>query len=159
MTIVRPLRLYPVNQSNKCYLNIYINYSRTIPLEKLVYTHTIILFFIIMYFTQLYKVPHILPPPTSLPTHSHFFWPWPSPVLGHIQFACPMGLWNFSIHFNIVLNLLPLTSVYIHYGSGDITITKILGAQWIYWEKLSYIVYQTVANRTMERSQEKMLES
>jgi hypothetical protein len=30
-------------------------------------------------------------PPTSLPTHSHFFWPWRSPVLGHIQFACPMG--------------------------------------------------------------------
>jgi hypothetical protein len=40
------------------------------------------------------KVPHTLPPPTSLPTHSHFFffWPWRSPVLGHIQFACPMGL-------------------------------------------------------------------
>jgi hypothetical protein len=31
-------------------------------------------------------------PPTSLPTHSLFFWPWRSPVLGHIQFACPMGL-------------------------------------------------------------------
>jgi hypothetical protein len=38
------------------------------------------------------KVPHTLPPPTSLPTHSHFFWPWRSPVLGHIQFECPMGL-------------------------------------------------------------------
>jgi hypothetical protein len=37
------------------------------------------------------KVPHTLPP-TSLPTHSHFFWPWRSAVLGHIQFACPMGL-------------------------------------------------------------------
>jgi hypothetical protein len=36
------------------------------------------------------KVPHT--PPTSLRTHSHFFWPWCSPVLGHIQFACPMGL-------------------------------------------------------------------
>jgi hypothetical protein len=30
-------------------------------------------------------------PRTSLPTHSHF-WPWHSPVLGHIKFACPMGL-------------------------------------------------------------------
>jgi hypothetical protein len=38
------------------------------------------------------KVPHTLPPPTSLPTHSHLFWPWRSPVLGHIKFVCPMGL-------------------------------------------------------------------
>jgi hypothetical protein len=41
------------------------------------------------------KVPHTLPP-TSLPTHSHFFffffWPGRSPVLGHIKFVCPMGL-------------------------------------------------------------------
>jgi hypothetical protein len=37
------------------------------------------------------KVPHTLPPPTFLPTRSHFFFlPWHSPVLGHIQFACPM---------------------------------------------------------------------
>jgi hypothetical protein len=28
---------------------------------------------------------------TPRPTHSHF-WPWRSPVLGHIKFACPMGL-------------------------------------------------------------------
>jgi hypothetical protein len=38
------------------------------------------------------KVPHTLPPNTSLPTHSHFFWPWRSPVLEHIKFASPMGL-------------------------------------------------------------------
>jgi hypothetical protein len=36
------------------------------------------------------KVPHT-PPPTPLPTHSQF-WPWRSPVLRHIKFACPMGL-------------------------------------------------------------------
>jgi hypothetical protein len=27
------------------------------------------------------------------PTHPFpFFWPWRSPVLGHIKFACPMGI-------------------------------------------------------------------
>jgi hypothetical protein len=30
------------------------------------------------------KVPRYPPTPT--------FWPWRSPVLGHIKFACPMGL-------------------------------------------------------------------
>ena len=37
------------------------------------------------------KVPHTHPP-TSLPTHSHFFGPGVLPVLGHIKFVCPMGL-------------------------------------------------------------------
>jgi hypothetical protein len=37
------------------------------------------------------KVPHTLPP--HFPTHPFsFFWPWHSPVLGHIKFVCPMGL-------------------------------------------------------------------
>ena len=37
------------------------------------------------------KVPHTLPP--HFPTHPFsFFWPWCSPVLGHIKFLCPMGL-------------------------------------------------------------------
>ena len=36
------------------------------------------------------KVPYALLP-TPLPTHSHFC-PWHSPVLGHVKFACPMGL-------------------------------------------------------------------
>jgi hypothetical protein len=31
--------------------------------------------------------PHPLPYPRTPP-----FWPWRSPVLGHIKFACPMGL-------------------------------------------------------------------
>jgi hypothetical protein len=36
------------------------------------------------------KFPHALPP---FPTHPFpFFWPWRSPVLGHIKFVCPMGL-------------------------------------------------------------------
>ena len=53
--------------------------------------------FFITYFPQLHfqcypKSPPYPPPPPSLPTHSHFFWPWRSPVLVHIQFACPMGL-------------------------------------------------------------------
>jgi hypothetical protein len=33
------------------------------------------------------KAPHTLPHPPT-PT----FWLWHSPVLGHIKFACPMGL-------------------------------------------------------------------
>jgi hypothetical protein len=54
-------------------------------------------FFFITYFPQLHfqcypKSPPY--PPPHFPTHSFpfFFWPWRSPVLGHIQFACPMGL-------------------------------------------------------------------
>ena len=32
-------------------------------------------------------------PSPHFPTNTFpFFWPWRSPVLGHIQFACPMGL-------------------------------------------------------------------
>ncbi|EDL33456.1 mCG140397, partial [Mus musculus] len=32
-------------------------------------------------------------PPPHFPTYPFpFFWPWRSPELGHIQFACPMGL-------------------------------------------------------------------
>jgi hypothetical protein len=34
-----------------------------------------------------------IPSPAHVPTHPFpFFWPWRSPVLGHIKFACPMGL-------------------------------------------------------------------
>jgi hypothetical protein len=36
------------------------------------------------------KVPHTLPPVPCLPIPT--FWPWHSPVLGHIKFACPVGL-------------------------------------------------------------------
>ena len=32
-------------------------------------------------------------PSPHFPTHPFpFFWPWRSPILGHIKFACPMGL-------------------------------------------------------------------
>jgi hypothetical protein len=37
------------------------------------------------------KVPHTHPPPLPYPPTPPF-WPWCSPVLGHIKFACPMGL-------------------------------------------------------------------
>jgi hypothetical protein len=54
------------------------------------------IFFIITYFPQLHLecYPKSLPyPPPHFPTHPFpFFWPWHSPVLGHIKFACPMGL-------------------------------------------------------------------
>ena len=54
------------------------------------------MYFFITYFPQLQfqcypksptHTPHTLPyPPIPI------FWPWRSPVLGHIKFACPMGL-------------------------------------------------------------------
>jgi hypothetical protein len=50
----------------------------------------------ITYFPQLHfqcypKSPRF--PPPHFPTHPFlFFWPWRSPVLGHIKFVCPMGL-------------------------------------------------------------------
>jgi hypothetical protein len=37
------------------------------------------------------KVPHTLPTPLPYPPIP-IFWTWRSPVLGHIKFACPMGL-------------------------------------------------------------------
>jgi hypothetical protein len=52
--------------------------------------------FFITYFPQLHfqRYPKSLPypPPHSPPHPFPFFWPWRSPVLGHIQFSCPMGL-------------------------------------------------------------------
>jgi hypothetical protein len=46
--------------------------------------------FLIYIFNAIQKVPN-----TSLPlpyTPTSIFWPWHSPVLGHIKFASPMGL-------------------------------------------------------------------
>jgi hypothetical protein len=37
------------------------------------------------------KVPYTLPPPLPYPPIPNF-WPWCSPVLGHIKFASPVGL-------------------------------------------------------------------
>jgi len=53
-------------------------------------------FFFITYFPQLHfqcypKSPPYPPPPIPYPPIP-IFWPWHSPVLGHIKFACPMGL-------------------------------------------------------------------
>jgi hypothetical protein len=52
--------------------------------------------FFITYFPQLHFQCYPKNPPYPLPhfpTHPFpFYWPWHSPVLGHIQFACPMGL-------------------------------------------------------------------
>ena len=54
------------------------------------------LIFFIMYFPQLHfqcytKSPPYPPPPLPYPPIP-IFWPWHSPVLRHIKFACPMGL-------------------------------------------------------------------
>ena len=37
------------------------------------------------------KPPTPSPPPLPYPPIT-IFWPWRSPVLGHIKFACPVGL-------------------------------------------------------------------
>jgi hypothetical protein len=53
-------------------------------------------FIFIRYFPHLYfqcypKVPHTLPPPLPYPP-TPTFWPWCSPILGHIKLASPMDL-------------------------------------------------------------------
>jgi hypothetical protein len=45
-------------------------------------------------------------PPLSYPP-TPTFWPWSSPVLGHIKFACPMGLsfqWWHYVHSSLIYN-------------------------------------------------------
>jgi hypothetical protein len=46
--------------------------------------------FLVYIFNAIPKVPHTHPPIAYPPTPP--FWPWRSPVLGHIKFASPMGL-------------------------------------------------------------------
>jgi hypothetical protein len=46
--------------------------------------------FLVYIFNAIPKVPHTYPPIPYPPTPP--FWPWRSPVLGHIKFASPMGL-------------------------------------------------------------------
>ena len=46
--------------------------------------------FLVYIFNAIPKVPHPQPPIPYPPTPP--FWPWRSPVLGHIKFASPMGL-------------------------------------------------------------------
>jgi hypothetical protein len=47
--------------------------------------------FLVYIFNAIPKVPHTHPPPVPYPPTPPF-WPWHSPVLGHIKFASPMGL-------------------------------------------------------------------
>ena len=55
-----------------------------------------LLLFFITYFPQWHFQCYPKSPPYSpphFPTHPFsFFWPWHSPILGHIKFVCPMGL-------------------------------------------------------------------
>jgi hypothetical protein len=75
--------------------------------ESFVKESSFFFIFFITYFPQLHfqcypKSPPY--PPPHFPTHPFpFFWPWRSPVLGHIQFACPMGL---SVNESSILNIL-----------------------------------------------------
>jgi hypothetical protein len=40
------------------------------------------------------KVPHTLSPAPLAYTPTPTFWPWRSPVMGHIKFAIPRGLFS-----------------------------------------------------------------
>jgi hypothetical protein len=59
----------------------------------IIYIYIYIYFFFITYFPQLHFQCYPKSPPSPLPYPPiPIFWPWHSPVLGHIKFACPMGL-------------------------------------------------------------------
>jgi hypothetical protein len=52
-----------------------------------------VLFYYIFSSINIQCYPKSPPYPPPLPYHPiPFFWPWRSPVLGYIKFACPMGL-------------------------------------------------------------------
>jgi hypothetical protein len=64
--------------------------------------------FFITYFPQLHFQCYPKSPPSfpHSPTHPFpFFWPWRSPVLGHIKFVCPMGLSFLLGHLLIHMQL------------------------------------------------------
>jgi hypothetical protein len=66
------------------------------PMCQRVCVYVFIYIFFTMYFPQLHfqcypKSPQY-PPPTLPYPPTPTFWPWCSPQLGHIKFACPMGL-------------------------------------------------------------------
>jgi hypothetical protein len=90
------------------------------------------------------KVPHTLPP-THFPTHPFpFFWPWRSPVLGNIKFACPMGLsfqwWDhLLIHMQLesrapgywlVHNVVPPIGLQTPLAPWVLSLAPPLGALW-----------------------------
>jgi hypothetical protein len=53
--------------------------------------HFLLGIFLIYISNAIPKAPHTQPPQLPYPPTPPF-WPWRSPVLGHIKFACPMGL-------------------------------------------------------------------
>jgi hypothetical protein len=74
------------------------NFSSSLYSSKIFYFlfSVFLKYFFIMYFPQLNfqcytKSPPYPPPPLPYPPIPTF-WPWRSPILGHIKFACPMGL-------------------------------------------------------------------
>jgi hypothetical protein len=83
---------YPLKN---CKLVLYILFHSN---DSLIMKYFTLIFFpiFIRYLAHLHfqcytKSPPYPPTPTPLPTHFPF-WAWRSPVLGHIKFACPMGL-------------------------------------------------------------------
>jgi hypothetical protein len=80
----------------ECSRRIYPGFTFCLLVRSLVLFCFVLIFFIITNFPQLYlecypKSPPYPPPPLPYPPIP-IFWPWHSPVLGHIKFACPMGL-------------------------------------------------------------------
>ena len=89
------------------------------------------------------KVLHTLPPLPYSPIPS--FWPWRSPVLGNIKFACPMGLssdgrlGHLLIHMQLesratgnylVHNVVASTELQISIAPWILSLAPPLGALW-----------------------------
>jgi hypothetical protein len=65
--------------------------SRMKPTQSFFLIYFLLGIFLVYIFNAIPKVPHTHPPPTPYPPTPPF-WPWGSPVLGHMKFASPMGL-------------------------------------------------------------------
>jgi hypothetical protein len=56
-----------------------------------IFLNFLLVIFLVYISNAIPKVPYTHPPTLPYPPTPHF-WPWQSPVLGHIKFASPMGL-------------------------------------------------------------------
>jgi hypothetical protein len=68
-----------------------LSHLSSLVLYNLFFFHFFITYFLQLHFQCYPKSPPPPPPPLPYPPIP-IFWPWLSPVLGHIKFSCPMGL-------------------------------------------------------------------
>jgi hypothetical protein len=76
------------------------------------------------------------PSPHHFPTHPFpCFWPWRSPVLGHIQFACPMGLslqwWPTKPSFDKIVKHLNNQLSGTHYSLDTVFVMFLAYCIWV----------------------------